>query len=260
MGDNTENTTVSESESAVASMVSENTETTVTTGERPDNVPDKFWDDESKAVRHEDVLKSYNELQTRFGSFTGSPEDFKFNASQEMTEKLAEYGIELDVNEDPLYKAAVDMAKETNMNQEGFDKLANLFIMTQLGEVEAQKEHIATQMAELGERAETRVANIEVWGQKNLSPELYDSLQGNLQSAAMVPVLEHLISQTRNAPVSDSSLTTAPSISEADITAMQFAKDEHGNRKISTDRAFRAEYDRKMKEFYGDGENRIMVG
>ena len=115
-------------------------------------------------------------------------------------------------------------------------------------------------MQELGERAEARVNNIALWGEKNLSPELYESLQGNLTSAAMVPVLEHLISKTRNAPVSDTSVTAAPSISEGELTAMQFAKDEHGNRKISTDKAFRAEYDRKMKEFYGDGENKIMVG
>jgi hypothetical protein len=41
---------------------------------------------------------------------------------------------------------------------------------------------------------------------------------------------------------------------------MQFATDEHGNRKINTDPSFKADYQRKMKEFYGDSEHRIMVG
>lgn len=241
---------------AIASMVNDASAPT----DRPDNVPEKFWDTESSAVRTDDVLKSYSELEKRFGSFTGAPDDYGFNASEEMTAKFEELGIEINTTDDPLYTAALEMAKDTGMNQEGFDKLANLYLMTQLGDIEAAKESTATEMANLGDRAEARISNLKSWGENNLSPELYEAFTNTVTNAASVQVFEHLIAQTRNAPVSDPAAQQAPSISATEVNDMQFAKDEHGNRKINTDPAFRAEYQKKLHQLHGDGENRIMIG
>ena len=177
-----------------------------------------------------------------------------------MTAKFEELGMDIDTEGDPLYAAALEMAKETGMNQEGFEKLSNLYLMQQLADVEASKSLVAEEMKNLGDRAEGRINNLRSWGESNLSPELYEQFQGLANSAGSVQVLEHMIAQTRNAPVSDSSAQTAPSFSEGDLRAMQFATDEHGNRKINTDPAFKAEYKRKMSEFYGDAEHRVMVG
>lgn len=244
-------------ESAVASMVE--TPPAETTS-RPDNVPEKFWDTESNSVRTDDVLKSYSELEGKFGSFTGAPDAYEFNTSDDMAAKFAEHGIEIDTKDDPLYAAAVEMAKDTGMNQEGFDKLANLYLMTQLGEAEASKDYLATQMQELGENADKRIANIDAWGQKNLDPEMYESLKASVSSAAMVPIMEHLIAGTRNAPVSDSAAVAAPAVSITQLNEMQFATDEHGNRRISTDPAYKAEFRKLQHAFYGDAEDRTMVG
>jgi hypothetical protein len=115
-------------------------------------------------------------------------------------------------------------------------------------------------MANLGDRAESRINNLKSWGENNLSPELYQAFSDAVNSAATVQVFEHLIAQTRNAPVSDSAAQQAPAISVTELNDMQFAKDEHGNRRIQTDPAFRAEFQRKQKQLYGDGENRIMIG
>ena len=228
--------------------------------ERPDNVPEKFWDQENKAVRTDDVLKSYSELEKRFGSFTGAPEEYTFNVSEDMAAKFEELGLEVNTEGDPLYEAALQMAKETGMNQEGFDKLANVYLMTQLGDIEAAKEHTAKEMANLGEKADVRINNLRAWGENNLSPELYQAFQSVVTTADSVQVLEHIIAQTRNAPVSDASAQQAPSVSESEVQAMQCAKDEHGNRKINTDPAFKAEYQRKLRQLYGDAENRIVIG
>lgn len=260
MGDENENNSQqSDAEQQMANLAGDNN-SSGNDGQRPDGVPDKFWDEESKTVKHDDVLKSYTELESKFGSFTGSPDEFDFNVSEEMTTKLKDLGVELDVKEDPLYQAAVKMAKDTNMNQEGFNQLADLYLMTQVGNAEAEVQFRDEQMQQLGERAEARVSNIEKWGEKNLDPELFQSLKSNLVSADMVPVLEHLITSTRNAPVSDSSAANAPSFTESDLSAMQFEKDSNGNRKIQTDPAFKAKYQKMMKEFYGDSENKIIVG
>ena len=227
--------------------------------QRPENVPEKFWDSESGTVKHDDVLKSYGELESRFGSFTGSPDEYSFNMSEDMTAKIAEMGVEVSIEGDPLYEEALKMAQETGMNQEGFDRLANLYVMNQISSFEAEKQFREEQFQQLGERAESRVNNIDTWGQKNLSPELYGSMKDALTSASMVPVLEHLISSTRNAPV-DTGGDPAPSINESEVRAMQFAKDDHGNRKINTDPAYRAEYQKKMAQLYGDAQNKIIVG
>ena len=228
--------------------------------ERPDNVPEKFWDAETNAIRTDDVLKSYGELEKRFGSFTGAPEEYGFNVNENMAAKFEELGLEISTEGDPLYEAALEMAKETGMNQEGFDKLANLYLMTQLGDIEATKAQTAQEMANLGEKAEVRINNLRAWGESNLSPELYQAFSDTVTNAASVQVFEHLIAQTRNAPVSDVAAQQAPSISASEVQAMQFAVDDNGNRKISTDPAFRAEYQQKLKQLHGDAENRIMIG
>jgi hypothetical protein len=244
---------------AVASMVNGEQGSQETVAERPDNVPAKFWDDESKAVRTDAVLKSYSELEKRFGSFTGAPDEYEFKASEEMTEKLAEHGMELDF-EDPLYTAAVEMAKETGMNQEGFERLANLYVMSQLGEAEAAKLHVEQERAALGERAEARINNLRAWGENNLSPEMYEKFSNATTTAATIEVFEHLIAQTRNAPIASNDAAPASAVSATEVQEMQFAKDEHGNRRIAVDPAFRAEYQRKLSQVYGDAENRVIIG
>ena len=251
----TETTTeTTDNSAAVAEMVG-NAPT-----ERPENVPEKFWDAETNAIRTDDVLKSYGELEKRFGSFTGAPEEYGFNVSEDMTAKFEELGLEISTEGDPLYEAALEMAKETGMNQEGFDRLANLYLMTQLGDIEAAKANTAQEMANLGEKAEVRINNLRAWGENNLSPELYQAFTDTVTNAQSVQVFEHLIAQTRNAPVSDVSATQAPSISAKEVNDMQFAKDEHGNRRINTDPAFKAEYQQKLKQLHGDSPNRIMIG
>jgi hypothetical protein len=240
----------------VAAAVGDNTAPT----DRPENVPEKFWDAENSSVRTDDVLKSYGELEKQFGSFTGAPDDYGFNVSDDMTVKFEELGLEISTEGDPLYEAAIQMAKDTGMNQEGFDKLAEVYLMTQLGDVEAAKANNAQEMANLGERAEARIGNLKSWGENNLSPELYQAFSDTVTNAASVQVFEHLIAQTRNAPVSDVAAQQAPSISATEVQAMQFAKDDNGNRRINTDPAFKADYQAKLRQLHGDGENRIMIG
>ena len=47
---------------------------------RPDNVPEKFWNNETKAVNHDQVLESYNQLSSKFGAFTGTVPHMKWRA------------------------------------------------------------------------------------------------------------------------------------------------------------------------------------
>jgi hypothetical protein len=231
------------------------------TDARPDNVHEKFWNKETKSIRTDELLSSYSELEKKFGSFTGAPEeDYGFTPSEEMSEKLKENGIELNTTDDPLFIEGKKFAKEAGMSQEGFNGLVNLYLMNELGMKEAEASFNQDQIKSLGDRGDKRILAINDWASQNLDESTYDQLKNNLNSADMVPVIEQLISMTRNAPVSDNSNTQISKVNESEVTEMQFAKDQYGNRRIQTDKAFRQQYEQKRDEFYGTEPHNITIG
>lgn len=240
---------------AVAEMAGGETTTTTETTERPENVPEKFWDAESKSVRTDDVLKSYTELEGKFGSFTGAPDEYAVGISDE----LKEQGLELDAD-DPMVDAAKEFAKNAGMNQEGFTNLLNLYGMNKLAEHNAQQEATNADIASLGDNADRRLNNLNQWASKNLPEDLMEGFKDAAVSADAVKAMEQLVSMTRNAPVQVDDAAAVPAISQEEVTKMQFAKDDNGNRKIQTDPAFKAEYERKRDLLYGTEEFREVVG
>jgi len=204
--------------------------------ERPDNVPEKFWNNETKSVNNDAVLESYNQLSSRFGSFTGAPDAYEFALSEELAEK----GVELD-GESPLISQFTELAKEAGMNQDIANKLVNMFVEGQyadsLGAEEAETARQAEEMAKLGDNAAQRVNNIENWAKANLTPEQVEGLTEMATTAASVTAIEALIAKSKNAPMQTTDVNPASAISMEELQKLQFAKDEHGNRKMQTDRS-----------------------
>jgi len=245
MSEETDNTV--DDASAVASMV-----------ERPSHVPEKFWDNESKAVRHDDVLKSYNELSSRFGAFTGAPESYEFSLSEDLIAR----GVSLDAD-NPLIAQFTEMAKASNMSADMANKLVNMFVEGQyagsIGAEEAETARISEEMAKLGDNAQQRISNITNWARANLSPEHLAGLEESATTAAGVQAIEALIAKTRNAPMQQSAVGNAGAMSMTELQALQFAKDEHGNRKMQTDPAYRKMVQEKFAQLM-PGENIVTVG
>jgi len=226
--------------------------------ERPDNVPEKFWNNETKSVNNDAVLESYNQLSSRFGSFTGAPDAYEFSLSEQLTEK----GVELD-GESPLISQFTELAKEACMNQDMANKLVNMFVEGQyadsLGAEEAETARQAEEMAKLGDKATQRLNNIENWGRANLTPEMVDGLLDAATTAAGVQAIEALIAKSKNAPMQTTDVNPASAISMEELQKLQFAKDEHGNRKMQTD----PEYAKMVRQKFAEalpGENIITVG
>jgi hypothetical protein len=69
-----------------------------------------------------------------------------------------------------------------------------------------------------------------------------------------------MIGLTRSAPLSSADLQSAGGVTEEEVKAMLFAKDEFGNRKINSDPSFKAEYEKKRDALWGSGEHRVVVG
>lgn len=228
-------------EGVVASMAAENQEV-----QRPEDVPEKFWDAEKKEVKNDAVLTSYLELEKQFGSFTGAPDEYIAALSDE----LKEQGVEL-ADEDPMIETAKEFAKEVGMNQDGFSKLMNLYGMVELAKKTADQEAIAADIASLGDNADRRLNNLTQWANKNLGADMQEGFKDLAVGADAVKALEQIVSMTRNAPVEVDGAAAAASISTEEVQKMQFEKDENGNRRIQTDPEFKKRYEEMRDAAYG---------
>ncbi|NRA79852.1 MAG: hypothetical protein HRU18_16730 [Pseudoalteromonas sp.] len=211
---------------------------------------------EGKSVEEatNEQAKAYKELSGKFGSFTGAPDAY----TVELSEGLTEMGIEITA-EDPMMVAAMEYAKESNMSQDGFKGLVELYGMQKVAEAQADQEYQAEQMKALGANAGARITNIEEWGAKNLDAETFDALKGMATSVESVKAIEQLISLSRSKPVDIDNAAPAGGSTAEDVAALQFEKDAHGNRRINTDPAFKARYQKMRNEVYGTGEHRQMM-
>ena len=225
---------------------------------RPENVPEKFWNNETKAVNHDQVLESYNQLSSKFGAFTGAPEAYEFKLSDELTAN----GVELS-SDDPLIASFSEFAKEKGINQEAANSLVNMFVENQYATHQASQEfetaRVAEEMGKLGDNAQQRVNNITNWAKANLTAEQVDGLSDAATTAAGVQAIEALIAKSKNSSVQPSEGNNVNQTSMADLQALQFAKDEHGNRKMSSDPEYARMVRQKMADAY-PGENIITVG
>lgn len=232
------------------------TQETATTEERYDFVLDKYRaEGRTEAEAMQLQAQSYSELQSKFGSFTGAPEEYEAVISEELTEA----GVEL-VADDPMLEKAFELGKELNMSQEGMSKLINMYAEIQLAENKAYEEQRAENMKQLGNNAAARIEGINKWIDANLDNETAQGLRGIATTAEGIKAIEQLISKTKSAPVAPQDSTPVPSVTPQEVQAMQFAKDEHGNRKINTDPEFKKEYQRKRDALYGTQEHRQMIG
>jgi hypothetical protein len=223
-------------------------ENTPGAGDRPE------WFKHDKYGTVADQAKAYKELESRFGSFTGAPEKYEINLGDELRER----GVDI-TEDDPLYQEAIKFAKDSNMNQEGFAKMMNLYAMAQVAEIDALEHYKTEQMRQLGDNAKARVTNLDNWGKANLPGDLYEGFKEMAASATAVKALEKIVSLTRNAPISPSNVQPNNGISADEVRRMQFEKDEFGNRRIQTDPDFKARYNKLKEQVWGSEDHRIII-
>ena len=223
--------------------------------QRPENVPEKFWDAEKGETRVDDVLKSYGELEGRFGSFTGAPEG---DYAVELSDELKEQGVELNAD-DPVLQEAMKLGKEMGLNQEGFSKFVEIQAMAAVANKTAEDDAMAADIASLGDNADRRLNNLNQWASKNLPTELQEGFKDAAVSADAVKAIEQLVSMTRSAPVQAAEASAAASVTKQELETMQFAKDENGNRKMQNPE-YRAEFERRSRAFHGEEPQQIIVG
>lgn len=254
-GDN-QDTNTNDDANTVADMLNDKGVNNNDTGDRPEWLLDKYAT-EGKSISDatNEQAKGYKELAGKFGNFTGAPENYEVKISEE----LSEQGVKL-ADDDPMLVDAMKFAKESNMSQEGFAGLVNLYATQQLAEHKADEEFKQEQIKSLGPGAESRIKNINQWAGKNLDAETVTSLENMASNPEAVKAIERLISMTRSAPVDVDESTNSSGATKEDVAAMQFEKDENGQRRINTDQEFNARYKKLRNEVYGTEEHMQMIG
>lgn len=122
--------------------------------DRPEHIPEKFWDAKSGKVREEEAFKSLAELEKSFSKGKHKvPDEYD-------TEVLTSKGYDL---EDPMVQTYVGWAKENGVNQKGFEDLATQIISLS-GQAKQDYEYDEkVELEKLGNNAEAIIKSNKQW-------------------------------------------------------------------------------------------------
>lgn len=197
--------------------------------------PEWYKADKYKSVSEQ--AKAYNDLEKRFGGFTGSPESYE----------LPE-GVDA---EDTFVQMLSEIGTSANMNQETFAKVYELGEQLLEANAGINKEK---EMEALGDNAEERIANVDSFLKNNLGDD-YERLMGGVNSAATVELVEKLIAKTAPAklPTGNSVPVNVPT--QADIDAMMSKTDPDTGRNLyQSSEAYRNKVRQAMAQMHGKSE------
>lgn len=197
--------------------------------------PEWYKADKYKSVSEQ--AKAYNDLEKRFGGFTGSPESYE----------LPE-GVDA---EDTFVQMLSEIGSSANMNQETFAKVYELGEQLLEANAGINKEK---ELEVLGDNAEERIANVDSFLKNNLGDD-YERLMGGVNSAATVELVEKLIAKTAPAklPTGNSVPVNVPT--QADIDAMMSKTDPDTGRNLyQSSEAYRNKVRQAMAQMHGKAE------
>jgi len=212
-------------------------------GERPEWMPEQFWDDEN-GPDLENLAKSYQELRSKMSAGKHkAPKDGKYDISS-----LADHGVSDD---DPLLNEFKGFAKENGLSQDQFDQITQMY-MEHMGDmfekVETDKEK---EIAKLGRSGEKVISSLNQWLTKlgtsgALSHEEVDAIASKADSADFIMALNKIRQSYGEQPIPDISVQEGKGETKADLDAM-VADPRYGK-----DMAYTQKVERKFMEFFGE--------
>ena len=185
-------------------------------------LPDKF-----KSV--EDLVKSYQILESKMGNFVKAPERYEIEG--------------IDIDNDPILQDLAAEAKQLNMSNEAFSRLVNKHIQA---ETQMEKMRMQQEFAKLGPDAKGRIDHINGWLNENLNPHQAKVLMESARDAETVQAIEALIQAAKP------SIRSGPTIQQARPVAYQsphellYAKDQFGNLRMESDPEYAAMVNKRL--------------
>ena len=212
-------------------------------GERPDYVPEQFWNDEN-GPDLEGLAKSYTELRAKMS--TGkhkAPKDGNYDMST-----ISEKGVPED---DPLLSEFTSFAKENGLSQDQFDSITAMYVNAMQEINGGVEDNIQEEMAKLGPKGEKIVGSLNQWLGKlgtsgTLSPEEVDAITNAATNASYISALSKIRASYGEQPIPDVAIQEGAGMTKADLDAMvadpRYGKDMHFTKNV----------ERKFMEFFGE--------
>ena len=120
---------------------------------KPEFCDDRFWDAEKNEINVESLHKSWLRANDKISGKKQAPEAYELQFSEDFNEELLT-GV---TSENPLVAQMMDVAKESDMSQENFNKLMNAMISSEIEDIRAVEEYKEQEMAQLGEHGKRRL-------------------------------------------------------------------------------------------------------
>lgn len=174
--------------------------------DRPEWLPEKFWDGEAKAPRVDALAKSYAELEKNRVDPNKLKETWEAERIAGRPETPDAYKLPEDERFDPEQLAASPVvqlwrtaAHEAGMPQEKFEKVLVDYAETTMAQIEQQTQ---AELAKLGENAKPRAEAVGLWAKKMFGEgEKLDAIAQVTTTAAGVEAIEHMMKLLSDAGV-----------------------------------------------------------
>jgi hypothetical protein len=132
---------------------------------------------------------------------------------------------------EPMYSTFMEIGKKHGMNNEMFTETVLAISQLQKEQAEARMQQ---ELKSLGNNADYRLQNLSDWAQSRLGQDEFDVFKGMMTSARSVEVFEKIMKQSMGTKIADESKVVASqTLSKDKLKEMQFALDEHGNRRMN---------------------------
>lgn len=191
-------------ETAVTEDVSRET-SDVPIPERPEHIPEKFWDGDTGEVKTEDLIKSYINLE-KFS--TGKKDEMRESVMAELEAearedlpetyelpKLVEGITEEMVRENPMTTWWEQKCKDLALPQEMFEEGVNTWIDTIMN----SGPNLEDEMGKLGENAKARIDAVTDFAQSNFPPEEFEVIASMIGSSALgISALERIMDMQKS--------------------------------------------------------------
>lgn len=197
------------------------------------DIPEWFNAKKYKSVAEQ--AKAQRELEKKLGSRTGAPEAYELPESVDP--------------EDALYHSVMELSKEMDIDQEGFNKISDL-ITNQLRV--SEEVSVEQELQKLGSNAQERINTVKGFLFNNLGQEGYNEVESLVKDADSVMLVEKLIKATQPKKLPIDGGDNPKGLTMDMINKKAFAKDENGNLRRSVDPEYNRMIEQLYREYAGD--------
>ena len=166
-----------------------------------------------KFATAQDLGDSYQELQSKFGGFTGAPADGEYVF--EFDENLGEITID---TEDPMYQNFISMASASGMSNDTANEMMSMYVEQQHQLNEASQASAVDYDAEVDsiDNFEDRTDKLGDWAHSNLSSDEFETFKDLVGTKAEFEMMERLMGMANSTPSVMSKTEVPTSATRAD--------------------------------------------